>query len=223
MKARFLIKAFTATIIFSAILFLSAGKINYCGGWIFLVTNMISSFMNFWWIRNDPELMRERAQIGEGAKSWDKRILILSGITYLLCLFVAGLDSGRYHWSPGFHWSIYLSGILITLAGQVLFFQARKENRYFSSVVRIQSDRGHAVCDTGVYKIVRHPGYSGMMISLIGLPLITGSLWSGIPLAIAMVLLFLRTYLEDETLKSELAGYTEYAQRTKQRLIPKVW
>jgi protein-S-isoprenylcysteine O-methyltransferase Ste14 len=223
MKARFLIKALAATIIFSAILFLFAGKINYGGGWIFLATNMISSCMNFWWIRNDPELMRERAKIGEGTKSWDKRILILSGITYLFCLVVAGLDAGRYHWSSGFHWSIYFSGILVTLAGQGLFFQARKENRYFSSVVRIQSDRGHAVCDTGVYKIVRHPGYSGMMISLMGLPLMTGSLWSGIPVGLAMVLLFLRTYLEDETLKRELAGYSEYAQRTKQRLIPKVW
>jgi protein-S-isoprenylcysteine O-methyltransferase Ste14 len=138
-------------------------------------------------------------------------------------LVVAGLDAGRYYWSPHFHWSIYIFGVVLTIAGQIIFLTAKKENKYFSTVVRIQTERGHTVCNTGIYKIVRHPGYSGMIISMIALPLITGSIWSIIPTIIGIILLFIRTYLEDKTLKNELSGYREYTQMTRQRLIPKIW
>jgi protein-S-isoprenylcysteine O-methyltransferase Ste14 len=223
MKAKFLIRTLITTLIFSSILFVSAGKTDYFQGWIFLITNIITALMNFWMIRNDLELMTERSNIRKGAKSWDKIILGLSAVIYLINVIVAGLDSGRFQWSPNFHWSIYTLGIVLTIIGQVIFLKARKENKFFSSVVRIQTDRGHTVCNTGIYKIVRHPGYLGMIISLASLPLITGSIWSIIPTAIAIILLFIRTYFEDETLKKELTEYTEYTFRTKQRLIPKIW
>jgi protein-S-isoprenylcysteine O-methyltransferase Ste14 len=223
MKVKFLIKALLTILFFSAILFLFAGKINYFQGWIFLMTNLVTALMNFWAIRNDTELMTERSKIGEGAKSWDKLILALSALTYLTSIVVAGFDSGRYQWSPHFHWSIYVSGIALSIAGQAIFLKARKENKFFSSVVRIQTERGHKVCDTGVYKIVRHPGYSGMTLSLAAIPLITGSLLSIIPILTAIVLLVMRTSYEDDALKKELPGYYEYIQKTRQRLIPKIW
>jgi protein-S-isoprenylcysteine O-methyltransferase Ste14 len=223
MKAKYLFKTLITTLIFSIILFFCAGKTDYFQGWIFLTTNIITGLMNFWTIRNDPGLMTERSKVGEGAKSWDKIILGLSAFTYLISIIIAGLDSGRFQWSPNFPWSIYASGVVLTILGQAIFLKARKENKFFSSVVRIQSDRGHAVCCTGVYQIVRHPGYSGMAISLAALPLITGSIWSIIPITIAVILLIIRTYLEDEVLKKELSGYTEYTQSTRQRLIPKIW
>ncbi len=220
---KFLIKAVFTTLIFSAILFLCAGKINYFQGWIFLTTNLVAAFMNFRAIRNDAALMSERSKIGPGTKLWDKLILAFSGLAYLACIVISGLDSGRYQWSPDFHWSFYVLGVALTFIGQVIFLKARNENKFFSSVVRIQTDRGHTVCDTGVYRIVRHPGYSGMTISLLALPFITGSLWSMIPIIIDIILLFMRTYFEDEMLKEELSGYHEYAQKTKQRLIPNIW
>ena len=223
MKAKFLLKTLITTLIFSAILFLFAGKSDYFQGWIFLATNVITGLMNFWTIRNNTELMTERSKVGEGTKSWDKLILGLSSLAYLANVIIAGLDSGRYHWSPDFNWSIYVLGVILTIVGQVVFLTARKENKYFSSVVRIQKDRGQTICDTGIYKVVRHPGYLGMTISLIGLPLITGSVWSIIPIGISIILLFIRTALEDNMLKEELPGYTEYTERTRQRLIPKIW
>lgn len=97
------------------------------------------------------------------------------------------------------------------------------QNNYFSSIVRIQADRGHKVCDTGLYKIVRHPGYLGMTVSLLSVPFITGSVWSFITTSVAVILLFVRTSLEDKTLIEELYGYKEYAKKTKYKLIPKVW
>jgi protein-S-isoprenylcysteine O-methyltransferase Ste14 len=99
----------------------------------------------------------------------------------------------------------------------------RSQNNFFSTVMRIQKDRGHVVCDTGLYKIVRHPGYLGMIISLMGLPLITTSVWSIIPTFIAIILLLIRTSLEDKTLISELDGYAGYTRKTRYKLIPLVW
>ncbi len=223
MKARFLMKALITSLIFSLILFLCAGKTNYFQGWVFLVINMITAIMNFWTIRNEPELITERSKVGEGAKSWDKKILAFSSVIYLLNIVIAGLDSGRFQWSPDFHWSTYVLGIIVTIFGQVVFLKARNENKFFSSVVRIQAEREHKVCDTGIYKIVRHPGYLGMIISLSGFPLLTGSLYSIIPTFFAIILLIIRTKLEDETLKNELSGYTEYSKKTKHKLIPKIW
>ncbi|MFN8135214.1 MAG: isoprenylcysteine carboxylmethyltransferase family protein [Bacteroidales bacterium] len=223
MKTKFLIKSLVTSLFFSAILFLAAGKLNYLQGFIFLITNLLTAFMNFWTIRNDTSLMGERSKAGEGAKQWDKVILGLSGIIYLAAIIIAGLDSGRFLWSAGAHWTIYAAGIILSISGQVIFLSARKENKYFSSVVRIQTDREHQVCDSGVYKIVRHPGYAGMTVSLLAVPLLTGSAWCSIPIGIAVILLLLRTYLEDETLKKELPGYTDFAHNTRQRLLPYVW
>ena len=223
MRTKYLIKTLGTSLFFTMILFISAWKIDYWQGFVFGGTNLITGLMNFRTIKNDSELMTERSKVGDGAKSWDKIILGLSGITYLVSVVVAGLDSGRFQWSPNFHWSVYLIGFMLTIIGQVIFLTARKENKYFSSVVRIQTDREQSVCESGVYKIVRHPGYLGMIISLMAMPLLTGAIWSYIPIIASVILLIIRTYMEDETLKKELTGYIEYTQKTKQRLVPKIW
>lgn len=167
--------------------------------------------------------MNERSKVGDGSKLWDKKILAFSSLIYLFNIVIAGLDSGRFQWSPVFYWSIYVLGIGLTITGQVVFLIARNENKFFSSVVRIQSDKGHTVCNTGIYKFIRHPGYLGMIISFIGFPFITGSVWSTTTTVAAIILLILRTHFEDETLKIELAGYIDYTKNTKYRLIPKIW
>jgi protein-S-isoprenylcysteine O-methyltransferase Ste14 len=136
---------------------------------------------------------------------------------------IAGLDSGRFHWSPDFHWSLSLIGIILTASGQLLFLAAQKQNKFFSSTVRIQTDREHTVCETGLYKIVRHPAYMGSIIQLIGYPLLFGSLWSIIPVAILIILHLIRTYLEDKTLTSELRGYPEYSLKTRYKIVPYIW
>lgn len=223
MKVKFLVKTLLTSIIFSLILFLSAGRINYFQGWLFLITNIISGFLNFWTIRNNEELMNERSRVGENAKSWDKKILGISAMIYLLNVILAGLDSGRFQWSPNFNWSFYTIGIIFSIVGQIIFLTARNQNNYFSSIVRIQTDREHKVCDTGLYKIVRHPGYLGMTISLLSVPFITGSIWSFVTTFIAIILLFIRTYLEDKTLMNELKGYKQYAEKTTNKLIPEIW
>ena len=97
------------------------------------------------------------------------------------------------------------------------------ENRFFSSVVRIQTDRGHVVCDSGPYRIVRHPGYAGNMLALLGIVLALSSLWTLIPAAAALVIAVIRTTLEDRTLQEELPGYKEYARRVRYRWFPGIY
>jgi len=222
-QIKILIRGLISCFIFSTILFLSAGRISYLQGWIFLATNILTTFMYFVAHPKDNELMEERSKVKEDAKSWDKLLLGISAFIYLVNIIVAGLDSGRFHWSPDFSWPVYAVGILLTVTGQIIFLTAMRQNKFFSSIVRIQKDRGHVVCDTGLYKIVRHPGYLGMSISLLGVPFMTGSIWSLIPTSIAIILLFVRTALEDKTLKNELEGYTEYTRKTSSKLIPWVW
>lgn len=222
-KVKLLIKGFVTNLVFSVILFICAGRINYTQGWIFLSTNILATLMNYFTIHKNSELINERSKPGEGIKSWDKLLLGLSALIYVIIIVLAGLDSGRFLWTLNFNWNISISGVILTVIGQIIFLKARSQNNFFSSVVRIQKERGHVVCDTGLYKIVRHPGYLGMIISLMGLPLITTSVLSIIPTLIAIILLLIRTSLEDKTLINELDGYVEYTKKTRNKLIPLVW
>src|SRR3569832_878086 len=137
--------------------------------------------MNYTVFSIDPGLLQERSAPQQGTKPWDKAILGFTSLATITMYVVAGLDSGRYHWSPQFPVMISLAGIMLTIAGQLLFLIAQKQNKIFSSTVRIQTDRQHTVCDKGVYTFVRHPGYLGFVIQLIGFPMLFGSLWSIIP------------------------------------------
>jgi protein-S-isoprenylcysteine O-methyltransferase Ste14 len=223
MKTSLFIKQVFGTLLFFAIIFVSAGSIFYWQGWVYVIIGFFMSIMSYTVFKLDSRLLEERSKPGEGAKKWDKLIL---GITFLITIIIyiiAGLDSGRFHWSPNFHWSVYLLGILLTIIGQLLFLIAQKQNKFFSSTVRIQTDRGHTVCESGLYKVVRHPAYLGQIIQTIGFPLLFGSLWSIIPVCISIVLIITRTFLEDKTLKNELKGYIEYSGNTRYKLIPYIW
>lgn len=223
MKSSLFIKQVLGALVFFSAIFISAGHVYYWQGIIYVVIGLIMLALNYTALSLDDDLIKERSKPGEGVKKWDKLILGLSFLATIGMYLVAGLDSGRYHWSPPFHYSLYISGIILTVSGQLLFLFAQKQNKFFSSTVRIQTDRGHKVCDKGLYRIVRHPAYMGSLIQAIGFPLMFGSLWSFLPVSVSIILLILRTQMEDSTLKLELIGYSEYAQKTKFKLIPFLW
>jgi protein-S-isoprenylcysteine O-methyltransferase Ste14 len=223
MKSGLFIKQAFGALTFFSLIFLSAGKICYWQGIVYVGVGLLMLIFNYTVFALDDELMKERSKPGDGVKKWDKLILVLSFLATVGMYVVAGFDSGRYHWSPQFHWSLYVLGIVLTITGQLFFLVAQKQNRFFSSTVRIQVDRGHSVCDKGLYKIVRHPAYMGSFIQTLGFPLMFGSLWSIIPIGVSVILLITRTYLEDKTLTQELNGYADYSKRTKRKLIPYLW
>ena len=114
------------------------------------------------------------------------------------------------------------AAILYVLAA-ALHFSAIKTNTFYSSTVSIHSDQGHKVIRVGPYRFVRHPGYSGILLMMVSIPLVLGSLWGLVPAAAVGVLIISRTILEDKSLKNELPGYKEYAQDVKSRLFPGIW
>jgi len=178
-----------------------------------------------WAERRHPGLMAERQNIEniQKAKAWDRVLAPLMAVSLgFPMVIVAGLDY-RYDWSPEFPlWLMVLGFILISL-GYAFAAWALAENRFFSSVVRIQTDRGHVVCDSGPYRFMRHPGYAGNIPPLFGIVLALGSVWTLIPAAVALIITVIRTVLEDQTLQEELPGYRDYVQRVRYRLIPGIY
>jgi protein-S-isoprenylcysteine O-methyltransferase Ste14 len=159
----------------------------------------------------------------KSAKAWDKVLAPLMALSLVFPLvIVAGLDH-RFGWTPVFPLWITAIGLILIALGYGFSVWALIENRYFSGVVRIQSDRGHAVCDSGLYQFVRHPGYAGNVLALLGIVLALSSMWAIIPAAIALIFTVLRTALEDRTLQEELPGYQDYARRVRYRLIPGIY
>jgi protein-S-isoprenylcysteine O-methyltransferase Ste14 len=175
--------------------------------------------------RRHPGLLAERQNIEniQVAKAWDKVLAPLMALSVSFPLvIVAGLDH-RFGWSPVFPLWFIVLGIVLIAFGYAFAAWALVENRFFSSVVRIQADRGHVVCDRGPYQIVRHPGYAGNIPPLLGIVLALGSAWTLIPAAVALIIAVIRTALEDQTLQEELPGYSDYVRRVRFRLIPGVY
>jgi protein-S-isoprenylcysteine O-methyltransferase Ste14 len=207
----------------SAVLFLSAGTLRWIEAWVYILLYIAFIALNAILILpKGTGLMEERSKIGAGAKSWDLRLAVWITILGAAILLVAGLDQ-RFSWSQPYEtWLQWLAAALI-LPAYILFASAMAANRFFSSVVRIQVERGHTVIDTGPYRFIRHPGYAGNGLSSIGTCLLLASWWSLIPAFLLIVVLTWRTALEDRTLQAELPGYVGYARRVRYRLLPGVW
>lgn len=220
-------KAFIPSIVlnsfFLALLLACAGRWNYWPAWAYVIMSLIMSLLTRLVLRGNPELNEERSKPKPNTKRWDKKLLAIGFLLTLVILVVAGLDAGRLHLRPTLSWSHFAIGVTLNLIGMAIFLRALKENRFFSSVVRIQNERGHTVCSTGPYRVVRHPGYVGMIIGTLGIPLLLMSAWSAIPALLFVVVMLVRTRLEDLVLLDELAGYRDYAQSTRYRLLPGVW
>jgi protein-S-isoprenylcysteine O-methyltransferase Ste14 len=213
----------TTTSFFLAVLLISAGRLNYWQAWVYGGMSLLMNVATLLILRQEPGLARERSKPGAGTKAWDKKLLGLGLMLTLAILVIAGLDSGRNHWIPHLSWKWSIFGMVLNCAGMTLFLLALKENRFFSSVVRIQNDRRQIVCRTGPYGVIRHPGNAGMAIGTIGLPFLFMSIWSAIPMLLSVIIVVIRTHLEDMLLQDELEGYCDYQRSTRFRLIPGIW
>ncbi len=208
-----------------AVFFTSAGRRDLPRAWLFFGAAFIYFVASTLAVyRFNPELLIARLTLKrEGSKTWDEVLMRVANLTGMLLIpAVAGLDVGRYGWS-GLDLIYLVPGFALFVLGAVLITWAMIVNRYFESTVRIQEDRDHEVVSTGPYIIVRHPGYLSGILWMSSIPLIIGSLYTLIPVMIYSVMMILRTHLEDRTLRDELPGYAEYAERVRFRLVPWVW
>jgi protein-S-isoprenylcysteine O-methyltransferase Ste14 len=217
-------------VVFVAVtLFIPAGTLNWAMGWA--LVGMYAVWVGataLILIPNNPDLLIERATRKKGNKTWDTVLLSIVGLTTAAKYILAGLDV-RWGWTPQalpvgqIPLALQIAALAIAALGYALGTWAMAANAFFSKVVRIQEDRGHAVATGGPYRYVRHPGYTGTIAFELATPIMLGSLWAFIPGVLAALLFVVRTVLEDKTLLGELDGYKEYAERVRYRLLPSIW
>jgi protein-S-isoprenylcysteine O-methyltransferase Ste14 len=204
------------------ILFVSAGRVDWPMGWASLGIYILISIINF--MLADPTLVTERSQISTGVNTRD---MILASLSFLfffpLTLLIAGLDIGRHTWSPPIPLAVQVIALILFTLGNAIGSWAMVQNKYFSTFLRIQKDRDHEVITSGPYHWVRHPGYAGVILASIALPISLGSLWALIPAFVGACGFVIRTFFEDCILMEELSGYREYARSVPFRLLPGIW
>jgi protein-S-isoprenylcysteine O-methyltransferase Ste14 len=193
--------------------------------WIYAILSILSfAISRVLAARRHPDIIAERARYmqHENAKPWDKQLAPLLGLGGILTMVVAGLDK-LFGWSPAYSLPLKTLSLLIILTGYALSSYALIENRFFSGMVRLQTDRGHQVVSSGPYQWVRHPGYAGVLLVYLATPVFLDTSWAFLPTGFTMILFVIRTALEDRFLQDELEGYRDYARRVRYRLLPGIW
>jgi len=207
------------TAVLMAILFGCAGRWDLPFVWAYLAVlagTMLAAIRVI-----DPGLMRERARPGPGGV--DRKLRFIALPFFVGHLVVAALDAGRFHWSGSMPIGVQVAALLALAGSLTVSIRAVSVNRFFSPVVRIQSERGHHLVDVGPYRWIRHPGYAAAFASMVcGGPAL-GSWWSILPLVPMFVLILRRTVIEDRYLHDHLEGYVDYARRVRYRLLPGIW
>ncbi len=214
-------------VITSLPLFLAAGTWSWDWAWVYSIASLVGwAALDIIVALQNPGLFNVRGRptkdITTGSKRWDLPILSLYTLLMFITPIVAGLDY-RYGWSGQVHPLVHLLGIALLLFGFVPLTGAMASNKFFEPTVRIQTDRDHRVADSGPYRYVRHPGYLGVALHFLAVPLAVGAWAALVPALLAVALFVLRTALEDRTLRQELPGYEDFARRTRYRLLPGIW
>jgi protein-S-isoprenylcysteine O-methyltransferase Ste14 len=218
-----LIRALLGILLFFAVLFAPAGRLDWVEGWAFLLAFLAGAVaILIWGLLRAPDLMAERGKMKGDAKGWDRAILGAHTLLLIAVLVVAGLDARRFGWSST-PLILRVPAWLGLAAAFVLAWWSLASNPFASRSVRIQKERGHRVATSGPYRYVRHPMYVGVILCAFCIPILLGSWWALIPGTLWAMLFVGRTALEDRTLKKELEGYRKYAERVRYRLLPLVW
>jgi protein-S-isoprenylcysteine O-methyltransferase Ste14 len=217
------VAVFIVILVMDILLFIPAGRLDWPAAWLLsLLYGVFLLVYAVWGTLKAPDLLKERSQVADNVKIWDKVIMAVYTVLLLATLVLAGLDAGRFQWSHT-PVAVQVLGLMgMVLAGGLVFWTILT-NAYLGRMVRIQRDRGHQVVTGGPYHYVRHPMYVGIILLFPGMALFLGSWWALVPAILIGVLMVIRTALEDHTLQAELPGYAEYAQRVRYRLLPGVW
>jgi protein-S-isoprenylcysteine O-methyltransferase Ste14 len=221
--ARLATRLLAVLAILGLLLFLPAGRLNWVEAWVMIVAYGALLGAYAWWgMTRDPGQFRERSRAGPNVPRWDKAILTAYTVLLLATFVVSGLDAGRFRWSRA-PLAVEVAAWIGEAVAGALIFWVTVTNTYLSRRARIQEDRGQVVITSGPYRFVRHPMYAGIILLFLCVPMALGSWWALAPGAAIGVLFVLRTAKEDRMLRQGLAGYGEYAQRVRYRLVPGVW
>jgi protein-S-isoprenylcysteine O-methyltransferase Ste14 len=205
-----------------ALIFIPRGTLNYWQGWAFMaVFAAVAAAYTVYLVRFDPALLRRRMERGVAneKETAQKKIVALLYIAFIALVVVPPLDV-RYGWSH-MPWYDSLMGDALIVFAFYVFYLVAKVNSYAASTVKVE--QGQTVVSTGVYSVVRHPMYLGALFTVAGIALALGSWWALLLAPLVVVILSLRITNEEQVLLRDLAGYAEYRQKVRHRLIPLIW
>ena len=214
-----LTKFFAGLIIVGLLLFLSAGTFAYPQAWLLIGILFVPMFIaGIWLMWRQPELLRKRLSAKE-EQGEQIRVVALSGLLFIVMFIVAGLNF-RFDWLLLPDWTTYVAAAIFLL-GYALYAEVMRENVWLSRTVEVQANQ--QVVDTGLYAIVRHPMYSATLLLFLAMPMVLNSLWSFVLMLLYIPVIVKRIRNEEQVLEKDLAGYTDYKQRVRYRLIPFIW
>jgi protein-S-isoprenylcysteine O-methyltransferase Ste14 len=216
MIAKLLLQNTIFVVALGALLFASAGTLDWPAAWVFLVTSaIIGPACGLWLAKNDPALLAERMR-----PTFQKFMLTFVLVT-LIWLVAIGLD--RRAQASDVPLALQALGLAMYLLSTAFIMWVFRENSFAAPVVKVQAERHHHVISSGPYAFVRHPMYSGIMLFFVGVPLLLGSWW-GVAIAPVFAILFaIRARIEERALVEGLPDYADYAERVRYRLVPGVW
>jgi len=219
LKAKVLKMFGLAPIILGVIFFVPAGSFRFWAAWVYSAVIIIPMiFVVIYFLINNPQVLERRMQYKE-KEFLQKKIVRIGNILFFIAMILPGLDY-RFGLSdiPAV---IVFSSDAMVLAGIFIYFLVLKENSYASRIIEVQEEQ--KVISTGPYSVVRHPMYSAVCIIYLFTPIALGSYWAIIPMLLIIPIIVLRILNEEEILKKDLPGYTEYVTKTRYRLIPFIW
>ena len=216
------LSVFVLAVVLGLIIFLTAGTVDYWQAWVYIfIFTLVSLLTTIYLIKNDPELLQRRMRGGPIAESrpTQRVIMVFTSLAFLGLLVVPALDHRLKGWTTPAY--IVITGDFLVVIGFYFIFRVYRENTYTSATIEVAADQ--QVIDTGPYALLRHPMYASALLYLLGTPLALGSYWGLVPFVFVIPLLLWRLVDEEKMLTKELAGYREYQQRVKYRLVPGVW
>ena len=219
LKKKVFFRFIMVPIFMGLMLFLPAGSLDYWQAWIYCGVLFIPMFfVVFYFLKKDPALLERRMRMREKEEK-QKTIIKFAYIFFFIGFIIPGLDY-RYHWS-NVPVLLVIAANAMVLSGYIFVFFVLRENSYASRIIEVE--KGQKVITTGLYAIVRHPMYLGVLIMYLFTPLALGSYWALIFFLPLLPLIVLRLLNEEEVLLRELAGYKEYCRKTRYRLFPFIW
>jgi protein-S-isoprenylcysteine O-methyltransferase Ste14 len=220
---RLLLQLFLLLALLLGLLLLAAGRPYWIQAWAFsLAFFCFLLFYGIWTLRHDPAQLEERTKMGRNVRSWDKVIMSLYSVLLFMLLILSGLDGGRFRWAPVPLPMQALGWAAVILAGGLVFW-VTSVNTFLSRYARLQDERGQQTVTRGPYRWIRHPMYLGVIVLMLGIPLVLESYWALVPGGLIGVLFIIRTALEDKFLQADLPGYKAYAKQVRYRLVPGIW
>jgi protein-S-isoprenylcysteine O-methyltransferase Ste14 len=203
------------------LLFVPAGTLRYWQAWVFLGVVLATWISSTYLLSANPDTLQRRTRGGPTAETRTVQKVVMAGLWLSLAtMVVISVLDHRFGWSS-VPTAVCLVGDVLVAVGLVVVVLVVIQNSYAATTVQVEADQ--KLVSTGVYRLVRHPMYTGNVIMMIGIPLALGSYWGLVFVVPGLIVLAWRIHDEEQLLQKELTGYREYTQEVRYRLVPHMW